>query len=311
MVNPSPIPFENINIKVSMGPFLFDILLDKAFTAKGHPLQPSITHTHPAYEMHFIVHGSGVCIIDKTRITLQAGDVILIAPGVFHRFEDSDRLTKGYLQFTYSVRESNDDLFPSTEARDIAQALASIRQASVIREAPSLFDLIATIHRELSGNRFGCYAKVQGLFMQLLIHLLRNIHIATNTDETPRFPMKTKDDSRTRTIDLFFERLIHEPLKIENLAAELHLSVKQTQRVVQQLYGKSYRQMVIDLQLELAKELLTTSELTVQQIAERLGFTETRHFSRRFSQATGMTPNEFRQLYLSGPSTGNDVHELL
>lgn len=291
------VPLEKMNIKVSVGPFLFDILLDNAFTTELRLANPTATHTHPAYELQFITRGSGKCILERTAIPVRADDALLIVPGVYHRFDGCAEFSRVYMQFTCSMQKSIDDLFPLTESKDISQALSSMQDVVLIGQAHGLFRLIRMIYRELRKNSFGSYVQVQGLFMQLIVEMLRAASNTSQPQDQPRFPLKTTDDSRTRIIDLFFEKMIYQPLKIEQLAAELHLSVKQTYRVIQQLYGKSFKQIVKESQIEWAKELLTSSSLTVQQIADQIGYADPRHFSRQFAIATGSTPSGYRLQY--------------
>lgn len=301
MHNVNLIPLEKLNIKVSTGPFLFDILLDMAFTAEGIPCSEKIIfHNHPAFEIHFISRGSGFFITDEGETPFHAGDIIFVPPGVFHGFRSSPMFAKGYLQFTYTIKESYDDLFPQVETTDIMKALTS-RKNTVFMGTFNILNLIECIQNELSGNRLGCYAKIQGLFTQLLIDIIRVTSASANHRDQDRgqhrIPLKTIDDSRTRIIDKFFGRLLLEQLSIEQLAKELNLSNKQTQRVVQQLYGKSFKQIVTETQMEIAKHLLVTGGMTIPQIAERLGFVETKYFSRRFAQITGSSPAKYRNMH--------------
>lgn len=291
------IPLENINIKVSIGPILFDILLDKAFSADVRHHPATATHNHPAYELQFITKGSGVCTIGSQAVPIAAGDAILIAPHVYHKFNGCEEWSRRYMQFTYSVRKSADDLFPGAEAEEFLQALLSVRTVVPIQQANSLFRLKDLISSELQEHSFGSYVKVQGLFMQLFAEMLRVTFKTSFSQHQPRFPLRTKDDSRTQIIDLFFEKMIEQPLSIDQLAEELHLSVKQTYRVIQQLYGKSFKQIVRESQIERAKELLVSGPLTLRQISDLLGYAEPGHFSRQFTATTGLTPNEFRLRY--------------
>ncbi|MGI2298111.1 helix-turn-helix domain-containing protein [Paenibacillus sp. GXUN7292] len=291
------IPLENINIKVGIGPILFDILLDKAFSADVRHFSATVTHTHPAYELQFITRGSGLCTIGSQTLPIAAGDAILIAPHVYHKFNGCEDLARSYMQFTYSIRKSSDDLFPEAEANDFSQALSSVQTVVLIQQATSIFRLKDLISNELHEHSFGSYVKVQGLFMQLFAELLRAMYKTSFLQQQPRFPLRTKDDSRTQIIDLFFEKIIEQPLNIEQLAEELHLSVKQTYRVIQQLYGKSFKQIVKESQIERAKELLVSGPLTLRQISDLLGYAEPGHFSRQFTATTGLTPNEFRLRY--------------
>jgi AraC-like DNA-binding protein len=55
--------------------------------------------------------------------------------------------------------------------------------------------------------------------------------------------------------------------------------------------------------IERACRLVHEGRLTNKEIAERLGFNDEFHFSRRFKQITGRSPREFRKL-LMGANAG-------
>lgn len=59
--------------------------------------------------------------------------------------------------------------------------------------------------------------------------------------------------------------------------------------------GSSYQQTLDELRRELAEHYLLNSELPIQDIAQYLGFTESRSFHRSFKGWTGQTPGEYRQ----------------
>ncbi|OUS03796.1 hypothetical protein A9Q81_06595 [Gammaproteobacteria bacterium 42_54_T18] len=62
--------------------------------------------------------------------------------------------------------------------------------------------------------------------------------------------------------------------------------------------GISWQELLDGLRVQLAIEYLSDLELTVAQIAEKLGFTEIRAFQRRFKTWTGMTPSAYRKQLL-------------
>lgn len=79
----------------------------------------------------------------------------------------------------------------------------------------------------------------------------------------------------------------------EMVAKRLGLTERTLQRKLQQ-FDTSYQQVLDDLRQEQAKELLVESELPIQEIAHRLGFSEPRSFHRSFKTWVGMTPGEYR-----------------
>lgn len=57
----------------------------------------------------------------------------------------------------------------------------------------------------------------------------------------------------------------------------------------------SFRELLQQVRFERACELLLSSDMTVSQIALRLGFSDCANFGRAFRRATGATPSEYRQ----------------
>ncbi|AZC16198.1 MULTISPECIES: AraC family transcriptional regulator [Pseudomonas] len=86
----------------------------------------------------------------------------------------------------------------------------------------------------------------------------------------------------------------------EQVAEQLQVSVSTLQRQLLKA-GTSYQQILDDLRQELAEHHLLHSELSIQAIADRLGFTEPRSFHRSFKTRTGMPPGEYRQKH-RGPA---------
>lgn len=80
----------------------------------------------------------------------------------------------------------------------------------------------------------------------------------------------------------------------EVVAKRLGLTERTLQRKLQQ-FDSSYQQILDEIRQEQAQELLLNTELSVQDIASRLGFSEPRSFHRSFKAWLNMTPGEFRE----------------
>lgn len=50
-----------------------------------------------------------------------------------------------------------------------------------------------------------------------------------------------------------------------------------------------------NIRIRKAKELLRTTDLQIQEIADQVGYFDSKYFSRQFKTATGMTPAQYRQ----------------
>ena len=81
---------------------------------------------------------------------------------------------------------------------------------------------------------------------------------------------------------------------VQYLAGELHLSPKYLSSLLRTLTGQNTQQHIHDKLIEKAKEKLSTTNLTVSEIAYDLGFKYLQSFSKLFKQKTNLSPLEFR-----------------
>ena len=66
-------------------------------------------------------------------------------------------------------------------------------------------------------------------------------------------------------------------------------------RVFKQSTGIAPHQFLMERRVECAKSLLRETDLSITEIAHRIGCPNPSHFSRLFHRATTMTPRMFRQ----------------
>ena len=81
------------------------------------------------------------------------------------------------------------------------------------------------------------------------------------------------------------------------IAKELNVSVSYLSRLLKTLTGQSTQQHIHTKLIEKAKERLSTTELSVSEIAYELGFEHSQSFSKLFKTKTNQSPLEFRQAF--------------
>lgn len=81
------------------------------------------------------------------------------------------------------------------------------------------------------------------------------------------------------------------------IAENLHLSPSYLSSLLKSLTGQSTQQHLHDKLIELAKEKLSTTTLSVSEIAYELGFEHLQSFSKLFKHKTHLSPLEFRQSF--------------
>ncbi|HET8910700.1 MAG TPA: AraC family transcriptional regulator [Ktedonobacteraceae bacterium] len=95
------------------------------------------------------------------------------------------------------------------------------------------------------------------------------------------------------------QRRYAEPLRLEELAAIVQVSVAQLERYMQRIFDLTPKQLIIKTRIEAAARLLE-GEQSVAEIAYACGYTDHSAFSRQFKVTTGLSPTAYRELRRGG-----------
>mgnify|MGYP004510281621 FL=1 len=86
-------------------------------------------------------------------------------------------------------------------------------------------------------------------------------------------------------------------ITLDSLAEITHINKFYLAHSFTECIGQSPINYLADRRIEACKELLTTSDLSVTQIASSAGFSSQSYFSQIFNKKVGMSPRQYRKLY--------------
>lgn len=120
-----------------------------------------------------------------------------------------------------------------------------------------------------------------------------------NEKETAEVEELKLKESECYFIDRFkkkvMERMSDEHLNMDALGAELHLSKVQMYRKVKSLTGKTPAELLKEMRLHKAYQLLTQTDMTISEVAAEVGFAIPGYFSACFKKRFGINPTELRK----------------
>ncbi|WP_375738498.1 AraC family transcriptional regulator [Pseudomonas boanensis] len=90
---------------------------------------------------------------------------------------------------------------------------------------------------------------------------------------------------------------------MEQLASELHMTSRTLRRRLE-AEGTSFRGLLEEVRQTLAEELLASTGLSLEEIAERLGYGEVSNFLHAFKRWKGVTPGRYRRERALSPTPG-------
>lgn len=242
----------------------------------------SARHSNTCYELHIILDGTCNLSFDTVELAMKAGQAVIITPDVFHA---PNNVSPVFCRFSlpFSVNRELVDAMDAVDAKGHLFFEPDRRVIALCRDILVELDSAPYMHKE--------YASA--LFSQLLILCFRNIHTTVTSEELGK-KHQTPDDEIER-IDHFFAMYPLERQTREELAAYLGCSQRQLNRKMQAIYGTTFQQKLMISRMDMARYLLRTTELSVNEISFRVGYADNAAFYRIFRQHTGITPAQYRK----------------
>jgi AraC family transcriptional activator of pobA len=84
---------------------------------------------------------------------------------------------------------------------------------------------------------------------------------------------------------------------VQDIANQLQVSQRYLSDMLRQLTGQNTQQHIHNILIEKAKEALTSTNLTIAEIAYKLGFEHPQSFNKLFRNKTSLSPLEYRQSF--------------
>lgn len=97
----------------------------------------------------------------------------------------------------------------------------------------------------------------------------------------------------SKTIDLISSHIEETDFSGELLANELKISQRQLYRKIKAVSGCTVHEFITKVRMDHAENLLRNSDLSISQIAYKVGFSEASNFSRTFSKHFGCSPSQY------------------
>lgn len=86
----------------------------------------------------------------------------------------------------------------------------------------------------------------------------------------------------------------NEKLRLADVADEVYVSQWHLSKLLNRVKGQNFSEILNEIRMEKATELLRNPQLRISDIAEQVGFVDLAHFSRVFKRVEGISANEYR-----------------
>jgi len=231
------------------------------------------------YYIVFISKGKGKFESALTQpADVVAGTCFFLYPGVWHRYRPDHK--SGWEEYWVGFNGSYIEQLMTSGFFDRKDPFVylGLNKDILIR----FRDLIETVQASLPGYP----QQIAGITMQIL-GLVNNVafHREYNNDPVGKLIAKARfiiQESFESTIDM------------EKLARELPMGYSSFRKAFKQVTGESPNQYHLNLRLNRAKDLLMSTALKINEIADHTGFDSVFYFSKMFKKKNGVSPKFYR-----------------
>lgn len=211
------------------------------------------------------------------RLSLKAGDVFFLHPGVWHRYRPHS--TSGWTEHWVNFGGDYAEVL-------IRQFFPAEHPVVSLSQPESIVELLRDLHRLMEK---GVFSANRGIAIARLLEIIACIRQQSEVRHG------SGGTSQRRIQEVCLQLLSHpESVDWGALARQSGMSLSHFRRRFRETIGYSPHQYLTQIRINRAKALLRQTDSTLEVIAEQLGYVDPAHLSKAFRQAVGMSPRTYR-----------------
>ncbi|MEZ0607769.1 AraC family transcriptional regulator [Fibrella sp. WM1] len=231
----------------------------------------------------YCTDGQGWIQLPHGRTIVQAGDVILIAPGVSHSY-GADKANPWTIHWFH---------FSGTRCRESVSAIMDDR-----------IDALQAIRVPYSDERIRLFDRIFDTFLKgystsnlLYANLALPFFLASfiRADDFQKELPSSEPKNPTNQAIRFMQKHLSTSITLDNIAQSAHLSTSFFCRKFRQETGYAPIEYFNHLRIQKACQLLHFSNLRINEVASQIGIDDPFYFSRLFKKQMGVSPVEYRK----------------
>lgn len=233
------------------------------------------------YLFRLQTEGRAQAKVDNTLVTIEVGDLLLFQPGDPYELVINDVNPHA----KYAI--SSGDYFLFCQGSWVDEWWHQTAKPTLSRI--TLDENVLTLWRQLSLEK----RRIGAENTELIGYLLRSLCLYLDRARLEASPMQDINYNGLQ-MKRYIEKHATLPMKIEDVAKQVGLSVSRAVHVYKACFGKSMIQYAMEIKLSVAKERMHYTALNLEQIAEDCGFHSYPHFHRSFKKQYGLSPKTYR-----------------
>ena len=247
-------------------------------------------HYHDSYELYLQTAGERTLLLNDLRYTLRPGDLYFLKPFELHYTKSYE--SSYYERYLMNIPSSFlSPILTEAESAALFGSLDSCVLHLDEKQAASALDACRKAEHYSSRKGFLSEKLLCSSVLQMLSYISE---LLSRKEIAEGLSAENIPDEIVSAIR-FINRHYSEPVTLEQAAQRVHMSRYHFCRIFHSATGATFLEYLYNVRLAKVHQLLLGSELSLNEIAVRCGFSSTQHLTRIFKAAYGMPPREFRK----------------
>ncbi|WP_458458453.1 AraC family transcriptional regulator [Pseudobutyrivibrio sp.] len=264
--------------------------LDIFFWIFNDPSSYVSTHWHTAIEIHYVLEGGVDIYLPNQTYNLKAGDIALIDSTVLHSIRSINGNKAILIQIPYPILAryipNFDEILFSFDYKSTAP--------EVVAKKKALIKIINRMKKLFEEKPDGGMLKFNSLIFDLMYHLY---HDFSHPKDSEQILLEKKSFDRIKTIMKYTNDHYNEPISIPEIASIVALNEDYFCHFFKKNLGITYLQYLNELRMSHIHQDLLSTDIPLNELLDRHGFTNYKVFRRMFLEQFGTTPAQYRKVH--------------
>ncbi|MFD2114968.1 helix-turn-helix domain-containing protein [Paenibacillus yanchengensis] len=250
-----------------------------------------LQHTHNFIEISYVEEGRGYHYIEDQMIPVKRGDIFIIPLGTSHVFRptstDKPLVIYNCIFRTSLLDKLKDVINSKTHLYRMLYKPSSTtpKWLHLTDEYDKALTIVYNMYWEFLKREPGYEYMITGQLIQLVALMQRY--------ETHRKQEEIPNDRLDEAIQYINEHF-SQNIKVQAVAERTFMSPSHFQRRFKKITGVTFVNYLQNIRIQRCCELLKTTQISIQQVANQVGYQDMKFFHALFRKKIGVTPRQYR-----------------
>ena len=271
-----------------------DFFIERVDRATGFEMP--CFHIHHKYEIYYEIEGTRRYFIEDAAYIVNAGSVVLIGDNQIHKTASVGDTPSSRIVLNFSAEYLGKiaEIFPEVDFFSfLSEEHNHLLSNITVKQQNHIYSMLQQL-LELQEQTSAEGEAVRKMLLATLLLELKDLckQQQAQGGESGRVSNHIVEQSQTYIAEHYAEKLT-----LTGIASQFYISPYYLSRLFKKSINLSLIEYINGVRIKAAQNLIEKTNESISDISEKTGFLTTAHFRRVFKDATGLSPQQYRQYY--------------